>query len=105
MRWFGHRLAALIAVVFVSMAAAVAAPGVSSAECGSNMSWNPATRVCNPPPAPPAWYTPPPPYAPLFAPPDVPPPPPKPWWAPQAPVWSNGFQHWGVVIGETWVPI
>ena len=105
MRWFGRRLAALIAVAFVSMATAVAMPGVSSAECGPNMSFNPTTKACKQPPAPPAWYTPPPPYAPLFAPPDVPPPPPKPWWAPQAPAWSNGFQHWGVVIGTLWVPI
>lgn len=105
MRWFGRRLAAFVAVAFVSMAAAVATAGVSSADCGSNMSWNWATGVCSPPPPPPPWYTPPPPYAPLFAPPDVPPPPPKPWWAPQAPVWSNGFQHWGVVIGNAWIPI
>ena len=105
MSWFG-RLAVVIAAAFVLMAVAVVAtPAISSAECGSNMSWNPVTRVCDLPPAPPAWYTPPPPYAPLFAPPDVPPPPPKPWWAPQAPVWSNGFQHWGVVIGGAWVPI
>lgn len=83
MRWFGRRLAAVIAVAFISMAAAVVAtPGVSSAECGPNMSWNPVTNVCKLPPAPPAWYTPRPPYAPL----DVPSPPPWPWWSPQAPM-------------------
>ena len=75
MRWFVRRLAVVTAVAFVSMAAAaVATPGVSSAECGPNMSWNPVTNVCKLPPAPPAWYTPPPPYAPSFAPLDVPPP-------------------------------
>ncbi|WP_082975090.1 hypothetical protein [Mycobacterium sp. 1245805.9] len=105
MRWFGRRLAALVAVPFVSMAAAVATPAVSWADCDRNMSWNTATGVCGPPPAPPAWYTPPPPYAPSFAPLNVPPPPPKPWWAPEAPVWSNGFQRWGVVLGTLWVPV
>ena len=106
MRWFGRRLAAVIAVAFASMVAVVVAPpGVSSAECGSNMSWNPATQVCKLPPAPPVWYTPPPPYAPSFAPPDVPPPPPWPWWSPQAPMWSNGFQQWGVYVGRAWVPL
>ncbi|MDT5258617.1 MAG: hypothetical protein QOD10_3697, partial [Mycobacterium sp.] len=63
MRWFG-RLAAVVAVALVSMAAAVVAtPGVSSAECGSNMSWNPTTKECKLPPGLPAWYTAPPPYA------------------------------------------
>lgn len=106
MRRLVSHLAAVIAVAFVSMAVAViGTPGVSSAECGPNMSWNPTTNVCKQPPAPPEWYRPPPPYAPAFAPLDVPPPPPTPWWAPQAPAWSNGFQHWGVVIGTIWVPI
>jgi hypothetical protein len=106
MRWFVRRLAACIAVAFVSMAAVVfATPGVSSAECGPNMSWNPVTNVCKLPPAPPAWYTPPPPYAPSFAPPNVPPPPPWPAWSPRAPMWSNGFQQWGVYIGGVWVPL
>ena len=106
MRWFGRRLAAVIAVAFGSMAAVVVAtPGVSSAECGPNTSWNPATNVCKLPPAPPAWYTPPPAYAPSFAPLDAPPAPPWPWWAPHAPMWSNGFQQWGVYVGGVWVPL
>ena len=105
MRWFG-RLAAVVAVAFASMAVAVVAtPAVSSAECGNNMSWNPVTMVCTPPPAPPAWYTAPPPYAPSFAPPDVPPPPLWPAWAPRAPMWSNGYQQWGVYVGGVWVPL
>ena len=106
MRWFVRCLAAVIAVAFVSMTAAVlATPGVSSAQCGPNMSFNPGTNECKLPPAPPAWYTAPPPYAPAFAPPDVPPPPPTPWWAKTDPVWSNGFQRWGIVIGGVWVPL
>jgi hypothetical protein len=106
MRWFGRRLAAVIAVAFVPMAAAVVVtPGVSSAECGPNMSFNPVTNVCKLPPAPPAWYTPPPPYAPSFAPQDVPPPPPWPAWAPHAPMWSNGYHQWGVYVGGVWVPL
>ena len=106
MRRFVRRPASVIAVAFVSMAVAViATPGVSSAECAPNMSWNPTTQVCKQPPPPPEWYIPPPPYAPAFAPLDVPPPPPTPWWAPQAPAWSNGFHQWGVVIGTLWVPI
>ena len=106
MRWFVRRLAAVIAVAFASMTVAViATPAVSSADCDPNMSFNPATRECKQPPASPDWYTPAPPYAPLYAPPDAPPPPPTPWWAPQAPVWSNWFQQWGVVISNQWVPI
>lgn len=103
---FGRRLAAGVAVALVSMAAEVAAtPAVSSAECGPNMSRNPVTNECKPPPPVPAWYTPPPPYAPSFAPPDVPPPPPWPSWAPHAPMWSNGYQQWGVYVGGVWVPL
>lgn len=103
---FAHRLAAVIGVAFVLMAAAVAArPGVSSADCGRNMSYNPTSYVCNVPPPPPAWYTAPPAYAPAYAPPDVPPPPPTPSWAKTDPVWSNAFQRWGIVIGGAWVPL
>jgi hypothetical protein len=106
MRWFVRRLAAVVAVVFVSMAIAViATPGVSSADCDPNMSFNPSTNVCKLPPAPPDWYIAPPPYAPSFAPLDTPPPPPTPWWAPQAPAWNNGQHRWGVVTGGVWVPI
>lgn len=104
MKWFG-RLAAVVAVVFVSMAGAVARPGVSSAECGPNMSWNPTTNECKAPPPVPDWYRPPPPYAPAYAPPDVPPPPPTPSWAKTDPVWSNGFHRWGIVVGGVWVPL
>ena len=103
---FARRLTAVIAVAFVLMVAAVLArSGVSSAECGSNMSWNPTTNVCKLPPPPPEWYTPAPPYAPPFAPPNVPPPPPTPPWAQTDPVWSNGFQRWGIVVGGVWVPL
>lgn len=104
MSWFG-RLVAVVAVVFASTAVAVASPGVSSAECGPNMSFNPTTQECKLPPPVPAWYTPPPPYAPMYAPPNVPPPPPTPSWAKTDPVWSNGFQRWGIVVGGVWVPL
>jgi hypothetical protein len=70
MRWFARRLTAVMAVAFVAMA--VAAPGISSAECDHNMSFNPVTFECKPPPAVSAWYTPLPPYAPSFAGQDVP---------------------------------
>jgi hypothetical protein len=103
---FAHRLAVVIAVAFVLMAAAVVArPGVSSADCDPNWSRNPATLECKPPPPLPAWYTAPPPYAPAFAPADVPPPPPTPSWAKTDPVWSNGHHQWGIVVGGTWVPL
>ena len=113
MRWFLGRLTAAIAVVFVAMAVtAIVTPGISSAQCDQNMSWNEATGECKRPAAPPAWYTPPPPYAPSFAGQDVPPPPqwtgtqpPWPWWAPQAPMWSTGFHQWGIYVGGVWVPI
>lgn len=113
MKGFVRRLTAAIAVVFVAMAVAViATPGISSAQCDPNMSWNEATGECKQPAAPPAWYTPPPPYAPSFAGQDVPPPPqwtgtqpPWPWWAPQAPMWSTGFHQWGIYVGGVWVPI
>jgi hypothetical protein len=103
---FGRRLAAIVAVAFVPMAAAVVAtPGISSAACDANMSWNQATNVCKLPPPAPAWYTAPPPYAPSFAPLDAPPPPPWPAWAPHAPMWSNGYHQWGVYVGDAWVPL
>jgi hypothetical protein len=105
MRWFVRRLTAAVAVVFAAMAIAVMTPGISSAECDRNMSWNNVTGDCKPPPAPPAWYTPPPPYAPSFAGQDVPPPPPWPRWSPQAPMWSARFQQWGVYLGGAWVPL
>jgi hypothetical protein len=106
MKLFVRRLATVIAVAFVSMAVAViVTPAVSSADCAPNMSSNPATKLCKQPPPPPEWYTPPPAYAPAFAPLGVPPPPPTPSWAPSDPVWSNGFQRWGIVLGTLWVPI
>ncbi|KKC06966.1 hypothetical protein [Mycobacterium nebraskense] len=106
MRWFIRGLTAVIAVAFVAMAVSViATPGISSAQCDHTMSFNPATFECKPPPPPPAWYTPPPPYAPSFAGQDVPPPPPWPSWSPNAPIWSTRFQHWGVYVGGTWVPL
>ncbi|MEB3979899.1 hypothetical protein OQ968_01320 [Mycobacterium sp. 663a-19] len=104
MWWFG-RLAAVVAALFVSMAAAVAVPGTSSAACAPNMSFNQMTNECKLPPPPPAWYTPPPPYAPAYAPQDVPPPPPRPAWSPDAPMWSNRYHQWGVYVGGTWVPL
>ncbi|WAC92414.1 hypothetical protein [Mycobacterium sp. Aquia_213] len=105
MMWFVRRMSAAGAVVFAAMAGAViATPGISSAQCDSNMSWNQATGVCKPPQAPPAWYTPPPPYAPSFAGPDVPPPPPRPWWSPNVPMWHVGFHQWGAFFDGAWVP-
>ena len=105
MRWFVRRLAVIVAVVSTSMAAPIATAGVSSAQCDRNMSWNPVTNACKPPPAPPDWYVARPAYAPPYASLDVPPPPPWPSWSPQAPTWNTGFQHWGVWIGGVWVPI
>lgn len=106
MKWFGRRLAAVIALTFVCMAATVTVtPGISSADCGPNMSFNPTTHVCKLPPPPPDWYTAPPPWAPSFAGQDVPPPPPKPWWAPNSPMWSVGFHQWGVYLNGVWVPL
>lgn len=91
MRWFGRRLVGVLALAFLPMSAAVFV--------------TPAGSECKQPPPPPAWYTPPPSYAPSFAGQNVPPPPPWPWWSPQAPMWSTGFQHWGVYLGGVWVPI
>ncbi|WP_082943020.1 hypothetical protein [Mycobacterium sp. 852002-40037_SCH5390672] len=109
MRWFVRRLTAIIVMAFVAMAVAVIArPGISSAQCDPNMSWNSTTRECKPPPPVPDWYTPPPPYAPSFAGQNVPPPPPpppSPSWAPQVPMWSVGFQQWGYYAGNVWVPL
>jgi hypothetical protein len=63
------RLAGVAAVAFLSMAAvALATPGVSSADCDPNWSWNGATNMCKPPPPVPNWYTPRPPYAPSYSP-------------------------------------
>lgn len=105
MRRFVRRLTVVIAVAFVALTVAViATPGISSAQCDRNMSWNWATFACEPPPAPPAWYTPPPPYAPSFASQDVPPPPPRPSWSPNEPMWSAGFHQWGAYFDGVWVP-
>ncbi|GAB4936301.1 hypothetical protein BB734_01800 [Mycobacterium avium subsp. hominissuis] len=105
MRWFVRRSTVVVAVAFIGMAvAATATPGVSSAECDRNMSWNRTTGECRVPPAPPDWYRPPPPYAPSFAGQDVPPPPPRPWWSPNEPMWSVRFHQWGTYIAGTWVP-
>jgi hypothetical protein len=106
MRWFVRRLTVVIAAAFASVAAAVVAPpGISSAACDANMSYNEATNECKPPPPPPPWYVPPPAYAPSFAGQDVPPPPPKPWWANSSPQWQVGFQQWGVYMNGVWVPL
>lgn len=106
MRWFGQRLAAVIAVSFGFIAVtAVATAGVSSAECESNMSFNIATREWKSPPAPPDWYTPPPLYAPSFAAQDVPPPPPPRWAGWQVPMWSVGYHQWGYYVGSVWIPL
>jgi hypothetical protein len=106
MRWFVRRLTVVIAVAFVALVVAViATPGISSAQCDHNMSWNRTTFACEPPPAPPAWYMPAPPYAPSFASTDVPPPPPpRPWWSPNEPMWNAGFHQWGTYFTGTWVP-
>lgn len=106
MKWFIARLTAVIAVAFAFMAVtAMATPGISSADCESNMSFNPTTRSCTPPPALADWYTAPPVYAPPFAAQDVPPPPPpRPWWSPNEPMWNAGFHQWGTYFTGTWVP-
>lgn len=106
MRWFVRRLTVVIGCAFVGMATAViSTPGISSAECDRNMSWNVSTFECKPRPAPPPWYTAPPAYAPPFAAQDVPPPPPpRPWWSPNEPMWNAGFHQWGTYIVGTWVP-
>jgi hypothetical protein len=102
MKWFVRRLS----VVVTMGAAMIATPGISSAQCDHNMSWNPTTNECKLPPAPPAWYTAPPAYSPSFAAQDVPPPPPPtPWWAPNTPMWSVGFHQWGVYLNGVWVPL
>jgi hypothetical protein len=100
MKWFVRRLA----VAFVSMAAVlVAAPGVSWAGCGANMSFNWATNECKPPPPMPGWYAPPPAYAPSFAGQDIPPPPPRPWWSPNEPMWNAALHQWGTYFTGSWV--
>ncbi|OBG70267.1 hypothetical protein A9X05_03915 [Mycobacterium sp. E3298] len=106
MRWFIRRLTAVIAVALGPAAVAViATPGISSADCDRNMSFNPATLECTPPPVLPDWYTLPPPYAPPFAAQDVPPPPPpRPWWSPNEPMWNAGFHQWGTYFTGVWVP-
>lgn len=106
MKWFVRRLTAVIAVAFIAMAVAVfATPGISSADCDTNMSFNPATLGCTPPPALPDWYTVPPAYSPPFAAQDVPPPPPpRPWWSPNEPMWNAGFHQWGTYLTGVWVP-
>jgi hypothetical protein len=99
MKWFVR-----LAVAFVSMTSVVVAtPGVSSAACGANMSYNWATNECKPPPPMPAWYTPPPAYAPSFAGQDVPPPPPRPWWSPNEPMWNAALRQWGTYFTGSWV--
>jgi hypothetical protein len=106
MRCCGRRLVSVLTALFVCMVATVfVTPGISSAQCESNMSWNPATSECKIPPAAPAWYTPGPAYAPSFAGQDVPPPPPWPSWSPVAPTWQVGFHQWGVYLNGVWVPI
>lgn len=106
MRWFFRRLTAVVAVAFGALSVAmIATPGISSAECDRSVSWNLATRECQPRPAPPPWYTPPPPYAPSFAGQDVPPPPPQPSWTSDAPIWSVRYHQWGVYVGGAWVPL
>lgn len=106
MRWFVRRLTVVIAVAFVAMTVAViVTPGISSADCERNMSWNWATWECKPPPASPDWYAPPPNYAPSFASQDVPPPPPQPWWTKEQPMWRVGLNQWGVYVGYVWIPL
>jgi len=105
MRWLVRRLTVVLAVAFVAMTTAViATPGISSADCARNMSWNQTTMECKPPPAMPDWYMSATPYAPSFAGPDVPPPPPRPWWSPNEPMWNAGFHQWGTYFTGTWVP-
>ena len=100
MRWFFGRLTVVIAVAFVSMAAAViATPGISSADCDPNMSCNVATWECKPQPAPPAWYATPPHMHRRL--------PRRTCHRPlrrghrghrTAPMWSAGYHQWGIYV-------
>jgi hypothetical protein len=91
-----RRLAAGIAVASFPLAAvAVAAPGVSWAQCDPNFARNAWTNECKPQPPVPDWYVTKPAYVPNFAPADIPPPPPPPPWAQQLrPVWDGGHGQW-----------
>jgi hypothetical protein len=94
-----RRLGVITMTALASMAAVtVAAPGVSWAACDGR-TWNPVTRLCDPPPPMPAWYQVPPSYTQPWAPAWAPPPPPSP--APQLalkPVWNPQINDW------QWVP-
>jgi hypothetical protein len=99
MRKVLRRLAVTVVVAVAPMA--LATPAVSSAECDGGRAWDPAVRLCDPPPPMPAWYQVPPTYAQPWAPPWAPPPPP-PTPLQQLlrlqPVWDPRFNAW------SWVP-
>jgi hypothetical protein len=101
MRTFLVRLASTIVVALAAMAVAtVATPAVSSAECDGGRTWDPATKLCDPPPPVPAWYQAAPSYAQSWAPAWAPPPPPAPPWAEALslkPVWDPRLETW------TWI--
>lgn len=101
MQKFLLRLVGIMVAATAPIAVAtVATPAVSSAECLGGRAWDPATRLCDPPPPVPAWYQAAPSWAQSWAPPWAPPPPPPPQWAVNLglqPVWSPRLNEW------TWI--
>lgn len=95
---FVRRLSAVIVVALATTVfVTIETPPISSAECDGGRTWDPATRLCDPPPPVPAWYQAAPSYAQAWAPPWAPPPPPAPGWAQQlqlTPVWDPRQEAW-----------
>jgi len=109
MRMFLGRLATITMVALSPMAiVTLAAPAVSSADCGGR-AWDPVAKLCMPPPPVPDWYQAAPTWAQSWAPPWAPPPPPPPpsvmcpspfdWscGVPQKAVWDPRYNAWTFV--------
>ena len=98
MRMFLRRLATITVVALSPMAVVtLAAPAVSSADCGGR-GWDPVAKLCVPPPPVPDWYR----VAPTWAQPWAPawaplPPPPPPSSIPLKPVWDPRYNAWAFV--------
>jgi len=96
-----HRVSAVfVAALATTVVGTIATPAGSSAECEGGRTWDPAVRLCDPPPPVPAWYQAAPSYAQAWAPPWAPPPPPAPPWAEMLqlkPVWDPKLETW------TWI--
>ena len=89
-------VATLAALAWLAIVA-VAAPVANADLCLGGRTWNPDTRMCDPPPPIPAWYQAPPAYAQPWAPAWAPPPPPAPPWAELLrlkPVWDPKLNTW-----------